>query len=134
MKTTSKKESAPNEEPSSQLGPLFENELRDIYWVEKALILAIPQMIKSATSEELKQSLENHLEHAEKKAEQIFAMLGGEPEAKAEEGMKAIVTEAQELLKEGSWRYERVAQSAPRRKRLITRRIYSTERFLRPTR
>ena len=67
MKTTSKKESAPNEEPSSQLGPLFENELRDIYWVEKALILAIPQMIKSATSEELKQSLENHLEHAEKK-------------------------------------------------------------------
>ena len=37
---------------SSQLMKLFETELKDIYWAEKALTKAIPNMIKNATSEE----------------------------------------------------------------------------------
>ena len=46
---------------SSQLMKLFETELKDIYWAEKALTKAIPKMIKNATSEELIEALENHL-------------------------------------------------------------------------
>ena len=46
--------------PPSQLMKLFEEELKDIYWAEKALTKAIPKMIKNATSEELIEALENH--------------------------------------------------------------------------
>ncbi|WP_394991398.1 DUF892 family protein [Emticicia sp.] len=35
----------------SQLIELFEDELKDIYWAEKALTKAIPKIIKNATSE-----------------------------------------------------------------------------------
>ena len=129
--TRSKMEKASNEGSSSQLRQLFERELRDIYWVEKALTVAIPEMIKSATSEALKLSLASHLQEAKRKVEQIFTTLGGEPEEKGDEEMKVIVTDAKELLNDGSWCYERVTQSAARRKRLNTRRIYSTERFTR---
>jgi hypothetical protein len=132
--TTSKKETVSKEDAASQLAPLFEHELRDIYWAEKALTIALPQMIKTATSEGLKLSLENHLEDAEQKAEQIFKALGREPEEKGDEELNVIVTEAKELLKDGSWCYERVTQSAPRRKRMNTQRIYSTKRFARSVR
>jgi len=124
-------EKASKEGSSSQLGPLFESELRDIYWVEKALTVAIPEMIKSATSEAVKLSLASHLQEAKRKVEQILTTLGGEPEEKGDEEMKVIATEAKELLKDGSWCYERVTQSTARRKRLNTRRVYSTERFSR---
>ena len=38
---------------SSQLMKLFEDELKDIYWAEKALTKDIPKMIQNATSTEL---------------------------------------------------------------------------------
>ena len=41
---------------------LFEDELKDIYWAEKALTKAIPKMIKNTTTEELATALEDHLE------------------------------------------------------------------------
>jgi hypothetical protein len=126
----SKTEQASTDGFSSQPGPLFESELRDIYWAEKALTIAIPEMIKSATSEALKLSLESHLQEARKKVEQIFTMLGSEPE-EGDDQMKVIVKEAKELLNDGSWCYERVTQSTARRKRLNTRRIYRTERVTR---
>jgi ferritin-like metal-binding protein YciE len=106
MKTRSSKTSSANssrEELSSKLGQLFEDELRDIYWAEKALTKAIPKMIKNASSQELIDCLENHLQETEEhvtRAEQIFSMLGKEPRGKKCEGMDGIVKEAQELMKD----------------------------------
>ena len=60
---------------SSQLMKLFEEELKDIYWAEKALLKAIPKMIKNASSEDLIDALENHLEETEEqvvRVEQVF--------------------------------------------------------------
>lgn len=34
----------------SKLMKMFENELKDIYWVEKALTTAIPKMVENATN------------------------------------------------------------------------------------
>src|SRR4051812_39919338 len=54
---------------------LFEEELKDILWVEKQLTKAIPKMIKAADSQELKDALENHLsetEEQESRLEQVF--------------------------------------------------------------
>src|SRR3954468_4127660 len=70
---------------SSQLKKLFEAELKDIYWAEKALTKAIPKMIKQATSQDLIAALENHLQETENqvsRVEQVFETAGIEPKAK----------------------------------------------------
>jgi ferritin-like metal-binding protein YciE len=88
---------------SSQLMKLFEDELKDIYWAEKALTKAIPKMIKNATSEELIGALENHLEetrtHVER-AEQVFEVLGKKATAKKCEAMEGLIKEGEEIMDE----------------------------------
>ncbi|MFL5763804.1 MAG: ferritin-like domain-containing protein [Bacteroidia bacterium] len=86
----------------TKLMKLFEDELKDIYWAEKALTKAIPKMIKNATSEELTGALENHLEETEgqvERVEQIFEILGKRAVAKKCEAMAGLVKEAEEIMK-----------------------------------
>ncbi len=63
---------------ASQLLKLFGNDLKDIYWLEKALTNVIPKMIKDATSPELIGALTSH--HAKTKGhvtrvEQVFELM-----------------------------------------------------------
>jgi ferritin-like metal-binding protein YciE len=88
---------------SSQLMKLFEDELKDIYWAEKALTKAIPKMIKNATSEELIEALENHLEETEvhvTRVEEVFELIGKKPAAKKCEAMEGLIKEAQQIMDE----------------------------------
>lgn len=87
----------------SKLMKLFEDELKDIYWAEKALLKALPKMAKNATSEELIEAIENHLEETEmqvQKVEQVFEVIGKKPVAKKCEAMAGLVKEAEEIMKE----------------------------------
>jgi ferritin-like metal-binding protein YciE len=96
----SKSKNEPQDD-SSKLHKLFEEELKDIYWAEKALTKAIPKMIKNATSEELIEALEDHLEETEeqvKRCEQVFEILGKSPQAKKCEAMAGLIKEAEELM------------------------------------
>jgi ferritin-like metal-binding protein YciE len=91
------------QDDSSKLHKLFEEELKDIYWAEKALVKAIPKMIKKATSEELIEALEAHLEETEgqvERCEQVFEILGKSPQAKKCEAMDGLIKEAEELMSE----------------------------------
>jgi len=86
---------------SSQLMKLFEDELKDIYWAEKALTKAIPKMIKNATSEELIEALENHLAETEEqvsRCEQVFESIGKKATAKKCEAMAGLIKEAEEIM------------------------------------
>lgn len=88
---------------SSQLMKLFEEELKDIYWAEKALTKALPKMIKNATSDELIEALENHLEETEeqiKRVEQVFEVIGKKATAKKCEAMEGLIKEAEEIMEE----------------------------------
>ncbi len=88
---------------SSQLMKLFEDELKDIYWAEKALTKAIPKMIKNATSEELIQALENHLVETKEqvsRVEQVFEILGKKATAKKCEAMEGLIKEAESIMEE----------------------------------
>lgn len=99
----SQKETSGNGMQSSQLMKLFEEELKDIYWAEKALTKAIPKMIKNATSEELIDALENHLTETEeqiKRVEQVFEILGKKATAKKCEAMEGLLKEAEEIMDE----------------------------------
>jgi len=92
-----------NEMESSQLMKLFEEELKDIYWAEKALTKAIPKMIKHATSAELVEALENHLMETEeqvKRVEQVFELTGKKAIAKKCEAMEGLIKEAEEIMEE----------------------------------
>lgn len=87
----------------STLMKLFENELKDIYWAEKALTKALPKMIKKATSDELIEALESHLEETEnqvKKVERVFESIDKKPVAKKCEAMNGLIKEAEEIMKE----------------------------------
>jgi|SRR3954463_15946547 len=109
MKTTATKKSSKkgaSENGSiekSALLELFENELKDIYWAEKALTKALPKMAKNASSEELVEAIENHLVETEeqvKKVEQVFEILDKKPVAKKCEAMAGLIKEGEEIMKD----------------------------------
>ncbi len=98
-KTQQKKSSGTD--AAQGLRSLFEDELKDIFWAEKALTKAIPKMIKNATSEELIDALQEHLEvtkgHVER-CEQAFEILGKAARAKKCEAMEGLTKEAEEIM------------------------------------
>jgi ferritin-like metal-binding protein YciE len=99
-KTTGKKSSRNGEESFTKL---FEDGLKDIYWVEKALVKAIPKMLKKAESEELISALEEHLSVTEaqvSKVEQVFEIIGKKPQAKPCVAMQGILEEGEETMEE----------------------------------
>jgi ferritin-like metal-binding protein YciE len=92
-----------NNTQQSQLNILFEEELKDIYWAEKALTKAIPKMIKNTTSEELKEALNKHLRETEeqvKRVEKIFERMGEKPVAQKCEAMDGLIKEGEELIED----------------------------------
>lgn len=86
---------------SSQLMKLFEDELKDIYWAEKALTKAIPKMIKKATSQELIDALESHLAETENqvsRVEQVFESIDKKATAKKCDAMEGLIKEAEGIM------------------------------------
>ncbi len=86
---------------SSQLMKLFEDELKDIYWAEKALTKAIPKMIKKATSQELVDALTCHLAETVNqvaRVEQVFESIEKKAVAKKCEAMEGLMKEAVEIM------------------------------------
>jgi ferritin-like metal-binding protein YciE len=94
-----KQKSAPMQ--SSQLMKLFEDELKDIYWAEKALTKAIPKMIKNATSPELIEALQSHLTETQNqvlRTEDIFESIDKKAVAKKCEAMEGLIKEAGAIM------------------------------------
>lgn len=87
----------------SGLKELFLDELKDIYWAEKALVKALPKMAKKATSEELVAAIQDHLSvtqtHVER-LEQVFDAIGEKASAKKCEAMEGLIKEAEEIMEE----------------------------------
>jgi ferritin-like metal-binding protein YciE len=82
---------------------LFEDGLKDMYWVEKKLTKALPKMIKNASSEELAAALEEHLDVTMEQVsgvEQVFELLGKKPVAKRCIAMEGIIQEGEEGMEE----------------------------------
>lgn len=87
----------------SALNELFLDELKDIYWAEKHLSKALPKMIKGATSEELKSTIQAHLTETENhvvRLEQVFQSIGEKAVAVKCEAMAGLLKEADEIVSE----------------------------------
>ena len=84
------------------LRELFVDELKDIYWAEKALTKSIPKMIKNASSDELIEALAKHLVETEEQVnrlEDVFISIDEKPLAKKCEAMEGLLKEAAEIMK-----------------------------------
>lgn len=85
------------------LHELFLDQLRDIYWAENHLVKALPKMQKAATSSELAEAFEEHLEVTQEhvsRLDQIFEILGEKAQGKKCEAMEGLVKEAETILTE----------------------------------
>ena len=86
---------------ASGLRDLFEDQLKDIYWAEKALTKAIPKMIDKACSPDLVDALNEHLEITEQqvtRCEEVFAAMNMKPTASKCEAMEGLIKEATEIM------------------------------------
>lgn len=85
------------------LHELFMDELKDIYWAEKHLTKALPKMMKAATSQELANAFETHLEQTEvqiDRLEEVFEMMEEKARAVKCEGMEGLVKEGQKVMED----------------------------------
>jgi ferritin-like metal-binding protein YciE len=85
------------------LQKLYTNELRDLYNAENQLLKALPKMAKAASSRELKDAFEKHLEQTKthvERLEQVFEELDEKPKGKTCHGMKGLIEEGSEILNE----------------------------------
>jgi ferritin-like metal-binding protein YciE len=82
---------------------LFVHQLKDIYYAEKRIVGALPQMIEKATSPELKSAFEAHLGETRnhvRRVEQVFQMHGVTPETVDCPAIDGIIDEADEVAGE----------------------------------
>src|SRR6187431_1102113 len=79
------------------------DEIKDIYNAEKQIVKALPKMIKGATSDELREAFESHLEETHgqvSRLERVFELLDEKPRGKHCAGMAGILEEGSETLEE----------------------------------
>jgi ferritin-like metal-binding protein YciE len=85
------------------LHELFHDTLKDIYFAEKKILVALPKMAKAAQSDELRAAFEKHEEETEEhveRLEQVFEEIDAKPQGKTCDAIMGIISEGQEIMKE----------------------------------
>ena len=81
----------------------FIDELRDVYDAEKQLIKALPKLAEAASSPELKEAFESHLEETKgqiERLEEVFASLDEKVQGKHCDGIEGIIDEGETTMAE----------------------------------
>lgn len=79
----------------------FVEEIRDLYDAEKQLTRSLPKMAKAASSDQLRDAFQEHLEVTKgqvARLEQVFQMLDEKARSKPCKGMKGLVEEGREHI------------------------------------
>ena len=82
---------------------LFVHQLKDIFYAEKRILAALPDMIDKATAPELRMVFEQHLRETSnqiQRLEQVFRMHGVEPESVTCPAIDGILEEADDIAGE----------------------------------
>jgi ferritin-like metal-binding protein YciE len=82
---------------------LFVHTLRDIYYAEKQILKALPEMIEKATDPQLKQAFQSHLGETKNhvtRVEQVFKMHGVEAKGIDCPAIDGIIEEADDIAGE----------------------------------
>lgn len=85
------------------LQDLFLEQLKDVYDAEHRILEALPTMSEAATSTKLAAAFNKHQTQTEThvtRLEQVFEMMGLEPERKSCDAIKGLISEAEEVMDE----------------------------------
>src|SRR5262249_41650320 len=91
--------------PVKNFDELLVEQLRDLYDAEKQLVRALPKMAKAATSDELREAIEEHLEQTKQQVtrlERAFEHLDQPAKSKPCKGMRGLLEEGMEVMNEGA--------------------------------
>lgn len=87
----------------SDLKDLYVEQLKDLYSAENQLVEALPKMAAAATSAQLRQGFQEHLEQTRnhvKRLESVFQDLGEEPGGHTCKAMQGLVAEGSETIQQ----------------------------------
>ena len=85
------------------LQELFLSTLQDIYHGEKQILKALPKMAKNATTPELKQAFQHHLQQTEGQVERlqrVFEIMDKSARGRTCEAIEGLVEEGKEVMSE----------------------------------
>ncbi len=88
---------------NQNLEKLFVEQLKDLYSAEKQLVSALPKMAKAASSPQLQQAFNMHLDQTRNhvsRLEQIFGGMQQGPDGKKCKAMEGLIEEGEDLIKE----------------------------------
>lgn len=84
------------------LEDVFVHQLNDLYSAEDQLVEALPKMAQAASTDELKQAFEHHLEETRDhrdRIQEIFGQLGKRRTGEECKAMKGLIAEGEEVIK-----------------------------------
>lgn len=82
---------------------LFHENLKDIYYAEKKILVALPKMAEAANSNELRTAFEKHVVETEGQVgriKQVFEMLKENPKGETCPAILGLVEEGEEVMEE----------------------------------
>jgi ferritin-like metal-binding protein YciE len=82
------------------LDDVLEAELKDLLSAEKQLVEALPDIAEAASSDALKDAVNEHLEETRghvRRLEQVFEAIGVKPQAEHCDGMEGLISEGSEV-------------------------------------
>ncbi|MFD0986725.1 YciE/YciF ferroxidase family protein [Methyloligella solikamskensis] len=85
------------------LKDLFMHQLRDVYYAEKQILKALPEMASKADSDQLRKAFEDHLEETKgqkDRLEEVFKLLDAKPEGETCPAIDGIIKEHKEIASE----------------------------------
>lgn len=87
----------------NSLHDLYVDELKDLYNAENQILKALPKMAKAASSPDLAQAFQDHLEETEgqvARLDKIFKKLDVNPKGKKCKAMEGLLEEGKEVMEE----------------------------------
>lgn len=88
---------------SKTLEDLFLENLKDIYYAEKKILVALPKMAKAVNSDELRAAFEKHVGETQGQVERlvkVFKMLEERPKGKTCPAILGLVEEGEEVMED----------------------------------
>ena len=93
----------PKTKQPKKLDELFNDGLRDIYFAEKKILVALPKMAKAAESEELANAFKEHEQQTKeqvRRLEKVFRIIDETPRGKNCPAITGIIDECEEIIEE----------------------------------
>jgi ferritin-like metal-binding protein YciE len=100
-KASNGQSSSNGQSKENPLAKFFEDQLKDIYYVEQQLLKALDEMKAACTTEELEDAFENHKRQTErqiKRLEKVFELIGVKAQGKKCEAIEGLIKEAKEII------------------------------------